>query len=52
MGMDFGGFIPDRNGLYGALYFFDKTKKIVPFAGLMFYQGVGDGRGNMKIIQV
>ena len=58
MGMDFGGFIPDRNGIYGTLYFFDKTKfpeftvmdtiKIIPFCGVMFYHGTADGSGKYE----
>ena len=48
MGMDFGGFIPDRNGIYGTFYFFDKTKKIAPLCGFMFYQGMGDGSGKYE----
>ena len=48
MGFDFGGFIPDRNGLYGTMYFFDRTKKIDPLCGFMFYQGMGDGSGKYE----
>ena len=47
-GMDFGGFIPERNGIYGTLYFYDRTKKIIPLCGFMFYQGMGDGSGKYE----
>ena len=45
MGMDFGGFIPDRNGEYGCLYFFDSAIKINPVCGIMFFTGTRNGSG-------
>ena len=48
MGMDFGGFIPDGNGAFGSLYFFDTSTKINPICGIMFYDGVRDGSGKYE----
>ena len=48
LGMDFGGFIPDRNGAFGTLYFFDASAKINPICGIMFYNGAFGGTGKYE----
>jgi len=48
MGMDVGGYIPDTNGMFGSILFYDATKTFVPLCGIMWYGGMGDGTGKYE----